>query len=286
MSWLAKKLSPNSGDNTRGAQDNTRGAVDNTKGAPAKKKGSSSAAKNIARKVGRKVFLALGGWKTVGIVAVAVFLIFGAVSVLAPAGAVATSWIGNAAANIPSWLMPDRIMDKEQQEDIKELRSDSQGNQLYDFVDKCTTQGQENLDPIMIMAAEGVEQGTKADYAEAWITYVTTTVEGRSAAIYHHPELRQSYEGDVWTPEEIQERGIKVYTRDEIYGLYAKYLDVVGPHGTPQNFVAQLSPTSSNPEGFPQQIATTMWALADSKTTPDADADQLVQDVLDACDLN
>lgn len=227
-------------------------------------------------------------WKIVLTVLAVLFVIL----TLVVATNAATS-AGNQIKQTVSHLLPDtwgtqdaddeyRLSPEDQQRINQELAHDKDIQQIQHELDACLGEGLHTIDNVVSYAAETIDKDTKHEYAQAWITYVSSDPIARSALIYHHPEAAAADEGHVLTPEEITASGQPIYTRDEIYTLYDTYAQNFPPsQRSAEDFVRRVAP-HSNPERFSHQIRAVSWALYAKNITPDGKQHSLER-VLNEC---
>lgn len=171
---------------------------------------------------------------------------------------------------------------EEQAEIESQIGNDPEMLSVKGMLDYCLGEGYGKIDSVVAYAAEAVDKDTKAEYARAWITYVSSDPVARAALIYHHPEIAAPDEGRVYTAEEIAATGQYVYTRDELYYLYGVYeSNFPASQRSAADFVSRIS-QYAYPERFEYQINAVTWALYNRKITPDGSS-STIDSVLKSC---
>lgn len=252
-------------------------------------------AKNKAKKAGTKLaksaWLLLGNinWSWVGIA----FLVFIVIATTVTSASSVTAVTHTAKESVVEFTEklkfweddPDTASDisDEDAEKMRELvDGDKELTQLKDSISQCAHQGQDAMDPPLSAAIATVDKGTDADLAMAWLMYVAGTLEGRSALLFHHPELKASYEGTVLSPEDFQKQGLKAYSQQEFYGYYEQYKANVGDQATPADFVSRLSKYPF-PESFENQLRAAMWMLTDTGVVTDVKGSYTIDKLMQSC---
>lgn len=233
-------------------------------------------------------FFLLRHWK-------ATLIVIGVVFVLFLGGAVIQQAVGagKQIENQVSSLLPDswqaamgedylELTDEEKAQLDEEVANDADMNEVVQLLHGCLGEGYGKIDSVVAFATETVDKDTKAEYARAWITYVSSDPIARSALIYYHPEAAAPDEGDVYTPEEIEASGQYIYTQDELYYLYSIYEANFPPsQRSASDFVSRIS-AYANPSRFELQINAATWALYNKDITPDGSSNSL-EKVVESC---
>lgn len=227
-------------------------------------------------------------WQATLIVVGVVFLLFMGAAVVQQVVGVGKEVERHVAGLLPdSWQsdMGDdyfELTDEEKAQVDAEIADDADMSNLLQLLSACLGEGYGKIDNVVAFAAETVDKDTKAEYARAWITYVSSDPIARSALIYYHPEAAAFDEGEVYTPEQIAASGQYVYTRDELYYLYSVYeSNFPVSQRSASDFVSRVAPYA-NPARFEQQINAVTWALYNKDITPDGNANTL-EKVVEGC---
>lgn len=233
-------------------------------------------------------FFLVRHWKATLIAIGVVFLLFLGAAVIQQVVGVGKQVERHVAILLPdSWQAEMgkeylELTDEEKAQIDEEVANDTDMQEMLQLLYGCLGEGYGKIDSVVAFAAETVDKDTKADYARAWITYVSSDPIARSALIYYHPEAAAPDEGDVYTPEEIEASGQHVYTRDELYYLYSIYESNFSPsQRSASDFVSRIS-TYANPSRFELQINAVTWALYNKDITPDGSANTLER-VVESC---